>query len=139
MLAVLVRQPPLGPAGPKEPGEGAPENVVEKASKRGAALLCAACGSRVTSLDQRIEVDGAHSHAFLNPAGYVYRIGCFATAPGVRIGSPPSDEFSWFSGHVWEVVLCGACTTHLGWRFSREASFFFALILARLREDPATP
>ncbi|HLV65500.1 MAG TPA: cereblon family protein [Polyangiaceae bacterium] len=92
----------------------------------------------MTSLDERIEVDGAHSHAFLNPAGYVYRIGCFASAPGVRVSGPPSEEFSWFSGHAWEVAVCGACTTHLGWRFSREAARFFALILARLREGPST-
>jgi hypothetical protein len=30
-------------------------------------------------------------------------------------------EFSWFSGTLWRLVLCGGCYTHLGWEFTGAA------------------
>jgi len=34
------------------------------------ALVCAACGHRISDDDHRIEMSGAHEHTFVNPAGY---------------------------------------------------------------------
>jgi hypothetical protein len=44
---------------------------------------------------------------------------------------PPTAEASWFPGFVWEVALCAACKTHLGWAFHGESDFL-GLVLDRL-------
>ncbi len=100
------------------------------------ALRCRACGSAITSKDQRIAVNGRHDHVFFNPHGHVFEIGCFARAPGAFSASPPSSEFSWFPGFSWQIAGCAACRAHLGWRFQGErSSGFFGLILDRLIEE----
>ncbi|WP_309894379.1 hypothetical protein [Archangium sp.] len=49
----------------------------------------------------------------------------------VKPASPPSAEASWFPGFVWEIALCAACGTHLGWCFHGESDFL-GLVLDRL-------
>ncbi len=96
-------------------------------------LLCAACRSPVTDESQRIEVGGAHEHAFRNPNDLTFHIGCFADAAGCAARGTPTLEWTWFAGHAWQVALCRGCHAHLGWRYRRpEGGTFHGLILDRL-------
>lgn len=96
-------------------------------------LLCAACSHPITDPGQRIAQNGSHQHDFTNPHGMLFRIGCFATAPGcVQVG-PAIEQWSWFSGFAWRIALCRQCQTHLGWGYRpRSGEGFFGLILDRL-------
>jgi hypothetical protein len=123
------------PPGADSPEPRAPADQAALAPER--AIVCAACGHPVTSSRQRIEVQGAHAHRFMNPAGFLYRVGCFADAVGCAIVGPPSGEYPWFPGHEWRLATCGGCGVQLGWHFRGETSAFFGLILDRLREDEA--
>ena len=98
-------------------------------------LVCVACEHAVTDDAHRIDMAGAHEHTFVNPAGFAFRIGCFADAPGCAQGSPPREEtaFSWFPGWAWQVALCARCAAHLGWSYRNAGGRFWGLILAALR------
>ncbi|PTN32759.1 hypothetical protein C6366_15965 [Desulfonatronum sp. SC1] len=112
------------------------ESLEETEMPPGPALRCRACGSTITSKEQRIMINGRHDHVFFNPHGHVFEIGCFARAPGALPASSPSTEFSWFPGLAWQVAACAACGAHLGWRFQGgRDSGFFGLILDRLIEE----
>ena len=114
------------PDGRPEPGAG---------PKTESAILCRACGFAVTGGRHRMAMQGHHEHRFMNPAGFLYHIGCFSEAVGCVIVGPPSHEYPWFPGFVWRFALCGGCRTHLGWHFrSEDGAGFFGLILDRLRE-----
>ena len=98
-------------------------------------LYCAACGTWITSGPWRISVQGDHEHTFFNPAGQIFRVGCFKEAPGARAVGLASTEFTWFKRHSWQTAFCGACGEHLGWRFAGDL-FFFCLILKKLTPNP---
>ena len=104
----------------------------------GAWIRCGQCGQQITTADQRIEQGGAHEHRFENPAGIVFRIGCFRRAPGCRRVGEATLAWTWFPGHPWSVALCTTCGTHLGWSYgpAGNASAFHGLILDRLNERP---
>jgi hypothetical protein len=95
--------------------------------------VCAACSARIAASEARIEVAGQHQHTFFNPAGIVFKIACFATAPGCSGVGPFVQEFSWFPGTHWQVTVCASCAEHLGWNFEGEATFV-GLIEDRIRE-----
>ena len=97
------------------------------------AVVCAACNHALTKTSARIEVDGAHEHAFANPAGLTFRIACFKGAPGCRGFGEESTVWTWFKGYAWRVTLCGACGEHVGWAYRSDASAFFGLITARIK------
>ncbi len=99
-----------------------------------AEIRCAACGIVVTTGKARTVVNGSHRHVFCNPAGLVFEIGCFQTAPGCTPAGPASQEFSWFPGSAWRIAVCRQCGVHLGWRFQGEGGIFYGLILDRLKE-----
>jgi hypothetical protein len=61
----------------------------------------------------------------------MFRIGCFANAPGCEVIGEPTTEHTWFSGYAWSYAVCTGCLTHLGWYFTDGRSFF-GLILDRL-------
>ncbi|MBB4264546.1 cereblon family protein [Roseospira visakhapatnamensis] len=115
-------------------------------------IRCRACGAPITRRAWAIRVRDAHEHTVFNPAGLVFRIGCFVEAPGVRPFGPRSTAFSWFPGHAWMVSACAGCGCHLGWLFLAEPSapgaparppVFHGLVLDRLVEgagdSPSTP
>jgi hypothetical protein len=130
MLA--LRDDASSPAPPK----GLP--AVHDSARAERAILCAGCGAVVTTLRHRIAVNGAHEHRFMNPAGMLFHIGCFAEAIGCRIVGPDSHEYPWFPGHAWRYAMCAACGQHLGWSFrSGGHDGFFGLVLCRLRQDNA--
>jgi hypothetical protein len=99
-------------------------------------IVCAACGFAITRNDARIAVGGEHEHTRVNPAGWVYRFGCFAEAPGCRPSGVPSKQATWFAGYWWYAQVCGGCAEHLGWLFFIEPSEsqFYGLVLDRLAE-----
>jgi hypothetical protein len=101
---------------------------------------CRLCGALITRRDARISVQGSHEQRFSNPAGYVFDIGCFRSAPGCLRAGDPNTFYSWFDGFAWCYAVCRSCGTHLGWAFSarsaRSADSFFGLILNRLLAGP---
>jgi hypothetical protein len=100
----------------------------------GKVLVCAECLQAVTTRAAQIEMSGSHAHTFANPHGLVFRIGCFAVAPGCQEASEASTEFTWFPGYAWQVATCRGCAGHLGWLFRSTDSRFHGLILDRLAE-----
>ena len=103
-------------------------------------LLCSACHQRVTAAGERLIHDGGHEHHCTNPQGVIFRIGCFADAPGCSAQGPATEHWTWFDGYAWRVAECTRCGTHLGWDFRTELArarpaAFFALILDRLVKE----
>lgn len=100
--------------------------------KKERRLFCAACRHPVTHQDQRIEVAGGYEHAFTNPHGVTYYIGCYREAPGCAAVGEATTEYTWFAGYTWRIALCANCRAHLGWRFQSQEDYFHGLIVARL-------
>lgn len=111
----------------------AQEQVTEREKEQ--LLFCWQCGFRITDAKQKIAKKGTHQHAFFNPHGIVFHIGCFANAPGCRAQGPLSAEFSWFPSYQWRIECCASCQNHLGWSFTQTDDLFYGLILNRLREE----
>jgi hypothetical protein len=103
----------------------------------GRRLLCRACGHPITTEADRTTVEGAHEHVKRNPAGFVFRIGCFRAAPGAVGWGDAFAEHTWFGGYTWQIALCAGCGVHLGWAFGGKASAFHGLVTERLRLDLA--
>ncbi len=95
-------------------------------------LHCHQCKHIITAKDLKVEVAGNFEHTFRNPAGVVYRIGCFSKAPGCLFVGEPTFEFTWFPGYSWVYSICQNCHTHLGWTFQSGDHRFYGLILKHL-------
>jgi hypothetical protein len=119
-----------------EPSGAAPSADVDDSTddKPQRIIVCASCGMRITDAETRIEISGRHQHTCVNPAGYVYRIGCFARAAGCIGQGEWSDYHSWFKGYYWQIACCGRCSIHLGWGFTGEGPDFHGLIVDRIEE-----
>lgn len=127
--ALLLQREPGRPQGtPKPERRDAPGEA------SGRVLVCAQCLQAVTTRDARIEMSGAHAHTFANPHGIVFRIGCFAVAPGCASASEPTTLHTWFPGYAWQIAVCRGCAGHLGWLFRGGDSRFHGLIVDRLAE-----
>lgn len=98
-------------------------------------LLCRTCGQPVARIRDRISVGGKHVHALFNPAGILFEVGCFATAPGCRFEGEFTHDFSWFAGYAWRYAMCRRCAVHLGWEYRGAGDGFTGLIMAELRES----
>ena len=108
----------------------------EDDDKGGKWILCKNCRKKITSVRNRIEVNGRHKHIFNNPEGIVFEIGCFSTAAGCLNHGFPTGEFTWFPGFNWSISICSNCHIHLGWFYhSGGKSSFFGLILNHLIEE----
>lgn len=125
---------PLAPAGP-EAASSPVENAAERARPR---ISCLACGGFVADPRDRVSVNGAHAHSFINPAGIIFRVGCFATTPGARAAGAATHHWTWFPGFAWRAALCTRCGAHLGWCFDSADASFVALILDRVIERDST-
>lgn len=99
------------------PGHVDPARRARDAAEAARAVICAACGSRLTDAAAAIEIAGRHRHTCVNPGGIVYRIACYARAPGCAGDGARSDYYSWFAGYAWQVLVCGGCRAHVGWAF----------------------
>jgi hypothetical protein len=111
----------------------APARADEHQAAPERAIVCATCGHAITREQERIRVLDAHEHRFMNPAGHLFHIGCFAHADGCFPIGAPSDDYPWFPGCDWRIALCGGCSDHLGWLFRSPDRSFFGLRLDRLR------
>lgn len=111
------------------------EKTQEHPWDKGDAIVCRQCHRTITRTTERIEVQHAHQHTFANPHGVVFQIQCFQSAQSVGHVGPQTDEFSWFLGYSWKIIICISCLSHLGWRFSlKNGSGFYGLIADRLIE-----
>lgn len=122
-------------AGGPEADRGAREETEEQEGTNEEPFLhCRRCLNPITPEAARITVNGAHQHAFANPHGLVFDIGCFQIAEGCSSVGIPTDEFTWFSGYRWRVALCRGCMLHMGWQFNTSSGSgrFFGLILDHL-------
>jgi len=100
-------------------------------------ILCRQCGHGVTRPSERMELQGAHYHAFANPAGILFEIGCFRSADGCAHAGEATEQWSWFQGYAWRVAVCARCLRHLGWLYTAtDRPPFYGLILNRLAETP---
>ncbi len=118
---------------PKEIPRGVPAEKRKEELHPRNVIICRHCRKHITDESQRISVDGAHRHTFANPHGHVYDIGCFGSAVGCTGAGPAFDEFTWFRGYSWRVVICSGCSAHLGWLFQSSGDHhFYGLILDRL-------
>jgi filamentous hemagglutinin family protein len=117
------------------------QELIEKISvleKEKNAILCRSCKNKISSIDEMIEVNGHHRHAFKNPVGIIYQIGCYLNAKGCLVLGNPTDEYTWFPGFQWSLALCSQCFSHLGWFFQSSSDSFFGLILENLVDDSTT-
>jgi hypothetical protein len=118
----------------KPAGHVAAGPVGGEAGDEDRVLACARCRRPVTSRAAGVEMAGGHEHAFVNPAGVRYHIGCFAQAAGLIPVGEPSRYWSWFPPYRWQIEHCPRCQEHLGWLFSGADPQFHGLILDRLEE-----
>ena len=95
-------------------------------------IFCVYCNNLITKQNYQIKKNQSHKHTFPNPHGIVFEIGCFKEAPGCTVLKESSNEFSWFSGYSWRIVICSSCLNHLGWLFTSNSNSFFGLILEKL-------
>jgi hypothetical protein len=117
-----------------------PRRVSERTGDDGdRPLLCSICGHRITDGAYRIEHAGAHEHTFVNPAGFVHVLGCFALAPGVVHIGDPDPTFSWFPGWTWQLAACAACRVHIGWIYRCAGEQLHGLVLDRLVDGRGSP
>lgn len=101
-------------------------------------LVCRKCRLLITFVEAASSIRGQHEHTFCNPHGIVFHIGCYACAPGCEVHGPPSSQFAWFPGFLWQVCTCRNCGEHLGWCFtSASMTGFFGLITHKLLEIEA--
>ena len=122
-------------ADPPPDGSAAlPAEVAEQRTAGESWLVCKACGSFVAERRARVNMDGAHVHTFINPAGAIYRVGCFSDAPGLRAIGEASGLWTWFPGFEWQVGICRACYEHLGWSYRNSRARFVALIMDKVAE-----
>lgn len=114
--------------------EAPPQPALSDGGQSRRILACAYCRRAITTAATRIEMRRAHEHAFTNPHGVRYRIGCFARAAGCEAVGPPSDFWTWFPPYAWQIEQCKGCGEHLGWLFRTADHRFHGLILDRLLE-----
>jgi hypothetical protein len=110
-----------------------PQTTDEVSGSNDESIRCVSCGHRLSEQAYRIAQSGAHEHTFVNPGGVVYRIACFAAAPGCAHVGGTEQAFTWFPGWKWQVAICSRCHTHVGWIFRCVHDQFHGLILSALR------
>lgn len=98
-------------------------------------ILCKVCQHKITSFENKIEINGQHQHVFTNPSGFIYEIGCFSLANGCVNRGIPSLEYTWFSGYAWRFAFCSSCFMHLGWFYQSGNDSFYGLILENLEQN----
>lgn len=87
-------------------------------------LFCKFCKNSITDLDATIFVNGSQTHTFTNPAGLIYTVHCFDSAPGCDVIGDGTDEHTWFHGYEWQIAICNSCKQQLGWLFSNNDHFY---------------
>lgn len=124
----------------QKPGAGdGPEIVsvldVAETTGEGRRLRCARCRHEITTTAARITVNGRHEWERVNPHGWVWRFGCFSSAPGCASQGVPSKQATWFAAYFWQIQVCGGCGELLGWLWFNGDHQFHGLILDHLVEE----
>jgi len=102
--------------------------------------ICCQCRQPIAQNSARASIQGQHLHVFSNPSGIVYEIACFSTAVGFSFSGEYTNDFTWFSGYAWRIVICSRCLAHLGWMFSGAGgSLFFGFITDRVVAESTSP
>jgi hypothetical protein len=122
------------PGSDDRPGRPGPKPALIDTAGGARALVCAACGRRITSPAAAIEVGGRHQHECVNPHGWRWTIGCYAIAEGVVLVGEPESYWSWFPGFTWQIESCAGCAALMGWRYVSGDQSFHGLVVAHLRE-----
>lgn len=99
-------------------------------------VRCATCSAPLVRPVAAIAVNGEHRHRFINPRGYVFDVRCFCEWRGLAPCGPPSREWTWFSGHSWQIQLCARCSAAVGWLFEGAGTAFVGLDAAKLSVAP---
>jgi hypothetical protein len=100
----------------------------------GNLVYCSACKHPVARKSDVIAVNGAHTHYFTNPYGIRFHVGCYSAALGCDLSGRPTAADTWFPGFKWRLATCAECRGHLGWYFERGDSYFYGLIVDRIRQ-----
>ncbi len=109
------------------------EKTEERAGEDDKHIRCGQCLYAIAREGDEISMGGAHKHAFANPHGIVFEIGCFRSAGGCKFAGGLTEEFTWFSGYAWRIAVCGKCLLHLGWLYVAPGKdSFVGLIVDRL-------
>jgi len=98
--------------------------------------LCIICNKKITTDKDRFEFNKQSEFQFINPDRYLFDIITFSAADGCREHGKPAMEYTWFPGHSWSFAACSRCTSHLGWKYQGEFSFY-GLIKSRLIKGAA--
>ena len=114
-----------------------PEQETREEEDHGRALVCVVCRHVITTSKEKMIMHGKHAHVFFNPAGILFELGCFRSAPGCASLGRPTLEFTWFDGYAWRVSVCSQCGNHIGWQYQnvQGPGGFFGLILSQLQEE----
>ena len=98
-------------------------------------VYCSKCGNAITTVRDRMEVQGNYAHTFNNPDGITFHIGTFQEAWGCKNYGRGTQEHSWFPGYLWSFARCANCLEHLGWHYQTgRSTHFYGLILSRLKQ-----
>ncbi|BCS88967.1 cereblon family protein [Pseudodesulfovibrio sediminis] len=106
-----------------------------EAGDGGRALVCRQCRNKITRKDLAMTVNGSHRHVYFNPMGHLFELGCFASARHLSVHGVRTEEFTWFPGYAWQVVVCSTCGSQLGWKFTGKDDGFYGLLLNMLMEE----
>jgi len=96
-------------------------------------VYCSACAQPVARKSDVISINGSHTHLCTNPYGIRFRVGCYAEALGCDLSGQPTAADTWFPGFCWRLASCSGCRTHLGWYFDSAETYFYGLIVDRIR------
>ncbi len=120
-------------------GERPSEELLEQDVPAQEPLRCSTCRAEVGDPEAAFSPDGEPvERVFFNPAGHVMRVLLLGAARNLLGRGARSDEFTWFAGMSWQIVVCSSCKTQLGWHFEAlpdvEARSFWALLVQRLEQ-----
>lgn len=91
-------------------------------------IVCSICSNHITHKSEKIKINQEANHTFVNPHGFVYNIECYKKAPGCMAIGKATNEFTWFKGYSWQIIICSKCHTHLGWKYESGGDGFYGLI-----------
>jgi hypothetical protein len=78
----------------------------------------------ITDLDAAIFVNGSRTHRFSNPAGFIYTIQFFDSAPGCDVVGGGTDKHTWLHDYEWQIAKCHSCGQQFGSLFSNGEHFY---------------
>lgn len=87
-------------------------------------VICRYCEAVLAYLSDAIEVSGQHEYVKINPFGHQHHFRCFSEALGCSLQGPREYADSWFPGYTWQLAICAACNSHVGWLFEGNNHFY---------------